>query len=70
MRKTRKASTMEWEDLIQLAETKLERSRLKTSQLQAILAQFRRQADAGEPSPSDLSGLGTRLSKLLQHVSK
>jgi hypothetical protein len=55
-----------WPDLIAYAEQKLARSRVKTAQLEAIIATFRAQAESGEPCPTELSALELALSKQLQ----
>ena len=51
-----------WRDLIEAAEVKLERSKLKTGQLQAIIETMRSQAKAGEPCPTELAALGSEFS--------
>jgi hypothetical protein len=66
MRRIRQTPKAHWKALIKIAEAKIERSRLKTQQLEALLADFRAQAKAGKPCPTEIAELGTDLSKLLQ----
>jgi len=47
-----------WNDLIDRAEEKLNQARQRVRQLDFLVARFRRQRDAGEPSPFDLAGPG------------
>ncbi len=56
----------EWDWLIRLAKTKADRMRVKTAQLEAIIADFQRKAKAGEPCPTQVAGLKDDLSKFLQ----
>jgi hypothetical protein len=64
-RKSQGKSTS-WGPLIQIAEQRLARIQLKTSQLEALLATMRQQAKAGEPSPADIAMLGTDANQILQ----
>jgi hypothetical protein len=45
----------QWDGLIALAEARLERSRIKTMQLEALLKDFRAQAKAGERCPTEIA---------------
>jgi hypothetical protein len=57
----------EWNDLIAFAKVRLERSRIKTMQLEGLLKDFRAQAKAGEPSPIEIAAsAGTDFTELLQ----
>ena len=51
----------QWETLIRFTKEKIERSRVKTSQLEAILEGFRTQAKAGAPCPTDVDALSKAL---------
>lgn len=55
-----------WRMLIKAAESRLEKTRVKQAQLEALLDEWRKQAANGAPSPVDVAALGTDLSKLLQ----
>ncbi len=44
-----------WKELIQIAERQLDRSRVKTQQLEALLRDFRLQAARGEPCPTEVA---------------
>lgn len=52
----------QWRKLIEYAEAKLERNRLKTAQLEALITTFRRQAAHGAPCPTEMSDLSKDLS--------
>ena len=51
------AIPLDWARLIAYTEMRLSRSRLKTSQLEHLIATFRLQAQAGEPCPTEIAGL-------------
>lgn len=55
MTKKRSSLSKNWKDVIAYAEHKLDRARLKVLQLETLIAKFRTQAKAGEPSPLDLT---------------
>lgn len=62
MKHTRKHKiSRQWAALLKLTETKIKRSSVKTAQLQAIIEDFRRQALAGEPCPTDTDALSKEL---------
>ena len=65
-RKSRASTGTGWAALISYAEHKLARSKVKTAQIEAILAQLREQERAGGVCPTDLAALGDGLSKRLQ----
>lgn len=47
--------TVGWPEVIALTEEKIGRMDVKKAQLSALLATFRRQQEAGEPTPFDVA---------------
>jgi hypothetical protein len=48
-------SNGDWDSLIELAEIKLKRIKLKESQLEALITIMRAKAESGEPSPFEIA---------------
>lgn len=55
----------DWQQFIQFADQRLARSRLKTQQLECLLATLKARAAAGEPCPTRIEGLTIDLGTLL-----
>lgn len=61
MRKNR-SSKKKWDDLLAYAEEKIRRSKVKTLQLEALLASLRQQRESGGQCPTEVANLGIDLS--------
>jgi hypothetical protein len=55
MKRNKSSSNRKWAEIIDYAEAKLKRSRLRVNQLEALIAVFRANCEAGEACPTELA---------------